>query len=159
VRRWATPPQIAIGDLVPLLYRARWVRFGLSGEVESRTADGSGAWQERASLEIAPDGRYRVEVVDGEGDRELLAGEWAGGPAPFPDLMFPSWRLLPGFDVQITGHGEFLGRPVIAITGTPRLAAQRRLGEVTGLVDAGLGILLRYERDARPRPAAPSSPG
>jgi hypothetical protein len=25
------PPQTAMGDLVPLMYRGRWVRFGLSG--------------------------------------------------------------------------------------------------------------------------------
>jgi len=120
--------------------------FGRSRWVRSRTADGSGAWEERASLEVTPDGRYRVEVIDADGDRELQTGEWAGGPVPFPDLMFPSWRLLPDFDVQITGQAEFLGRTVIAITGSPRLAALQRLGWVSGLVDAELGILLRYQR-------------
>ncbi len=142
-----TPPQTAIGDLVPLMYRARWARFGLSGEVRSRTADtGSGAWQERESFEVAPDGRYRFEVIDGEGDRELRTGDSAGGPVPLPELMVPAGRLLPDFDVQITGQTEFLGRAVIAISGSPRLAGRARRERVSGLVDAELGILLRCQR-------------
>jgi hypothetical protein len=68
--QWAamtTPPQTAISDLVPLMYRARWARFGMSGEVRSRTAEaGSGGWEERESFEVAPDGRYRFEVIDGD---------------------------------------------------------------------------------------------
>jgi len=142
-----TPPQTAISDLVPLMYRARWGRFGLSGEVRSRTADtGSGAWEERESFEVAPDGRYRFEVIDGEGDRELRTGDSAGGPVPLPELMVPAGRLLPDFDVQITGRTEFLDRAVIAITGLPRLAGRARRERVSGLVDAELGILLRCQR-------------
>jgi hypothetical protein len=148
--QWAamtTPPQTAISGLVPLMYRSRWARFGLSGEVRSRTADtGSGAWEERESFEVAPDGRYRFEVIDGEGDGELRAGDSAGGPVPLPELMFPAGRLLPDFDLQITGRTEFLGRPVIAISGSPRLAGRARRERVSGLVDAGLGILLRCQR-------------
>jgi hypothetical protein len=147
--QWAamtTPPQTAISDLVPLMYRSRWAWFGLSGEVRSRTADtGSGAWEERESFEVAPDGRYRFEVIDGEGDRELRTGDSAGGPMPLPELMFPAGRLLPDFDLQITGRAEFLGRPVIAISGSPRLAGRARRERMSGLVDAGLGILLRYQ--------------
>ena len=30
------PPQATISDLVPLMYRARWASFGLSGEVRTR---------------------------------------------------------------------------------------------------------------------------
>ena len=55
--QWAamtTAPQTAIKDLVPLIYRARWARIGMSGEVRSRTADtGSGAWEERETFEVA----------------------------------------------------------------------------------------------------------
>jgi outer membrane lipoprotein-sorting protein len=60
--------------------------------------------------------------------------------------MFPAGLLLPDFDLQITGRTEFLGRPVIAISGSPRLAGRARHERVTGLVDAELGILLRYQR-------------
>src|SRR5262249_50628040 len=132
------------------IYRPRWARFGLSGEIWSRTAEsGSRAWEERGSLEISPDGRYRVEVVDAEGDRELETGDSAEGPVPFPwpfpDVMVPS-RLLPDFDLQITGRTEFLGRAVIAIAGSPRPADRRGSERVSGLVDAELGILLRYQR-------------
>lgn len=164
-----TPPRIAIGDLVPLMYRPRWARFGLTGQVRCRTTDaGSGDWEKRGSLEVAPGGRYRAEVINAERDRELLAGD-AGDSGPFPDLMAPSW-LLPDFDLQITGRTEFLGRAVIAITGSPRLAGWRPRERVSGLVDAELGILLRYQLVSlagtesaeftrlavtRPRPAGP----
>ena len=67
---------------------------------------------------------------------------------PFPELMLPS-LLLPDFDFQITGSAEFVGRTGIAIAGTPRLASLLRQGRVTALVDAELGILLRYRRVSR----------
>jgi hypothetical protein len=141
-----TPPEAVIGDLVPLLYRTHWIRFGMVGEIQTRTADaGSGAWEERGRLEVAPGGWYRAELTDGEGDRELLVGDGADGTAPFPDLMSPSW-LLPDFDLQITGRTEFLGRAAIAITGSSRLAGLRRDERINGLVDAELGIFLRYQR-------------
>ena len=102
--QWAA--MTTISDLVPLMYRARWARFGLSGEVRSRTADtGSGAWAERESFEVAPDGRYRFEVIDAEGDRELRTGDSAGGPVPLPELMFPAGRLLPDFADLSTCRG------------------------------------------------------
>jgi len=53
------PREVAIGDLIPLMYRASWVRFALSGEVRSRTAEASDAWEERGTLEVAPDGGDR----------------------------------------------------------------------------------------------------
>ncbi len=143
------PSQAGIGELIPLMYRARWASSSLSGEVRAYGAgDGSGAWEERGSLEVAPDGRYRAEVTDQDGDRDLLAGDDAGGPVPFPELMLPS-LLLPGFDFQITGSAEFVGRTGIAIAGTPRLASLQRQERVTALVDAELGILLRYRRVSR----------
>jgi hypothetical protein len=144
-------PQAGISDLVPLMYRARRAWFTLSGEVRTRGSDsGSGTWQERGSLEVAPGGRYRAEVTDQDGDRELLSCDDAGGPVPFPDLMLPS-LLLPDFDLRVTGRAEFLGRDAIAIAGSPRLAGLRRHERVTGLVDAELGILLRCLRDSRGR--------
>src|SRR5712692_9132764 len=129
------------------MYRARWVRFALSGEVRSRTGDtGSGAWEERESFEVAADGRYRVEVIDGVGDRELQTGDSGGGPPPPPELMFPGGRVVPAIALQITGRAEFVGRPVIAISGSPRLAGRARHERMSALVDAELGILLRYQR-------------
>jgi len=53
------PREVAIGDLIPLMYRASWVRLALSGEVRSRTAEASDAWEERGTLEVAPDGGDR----------------------------------------------------------------------------------------------------
>src|SRR5215470_6721925 len=138
------PREAAIGDLIPLMYRASWVRFVLSGEISSRTTEASDAWEERGTLEVAPDGGYRAEIIDPDGDRELLAGDSAGGLPAFPELMHP-WQLLPDFDLRITGQAEFLGRAAIAIDGLPRLGSWRRRERVAGLVDAELGILLRYQ--------------
>ncbi|MGN6795978.1 MAG: LolA family protein [Streptosporangiaceae bacterium] len=147
-----TPPQIAIGDLVPLLYRSGWAQFSLSGEVRARTAEArSRSWEERETCEIGPDGRYRVEVTDGEGDRELLTGDAAGSWVPFPSLMVPASGLLPDFELQIVERAEFLGRAVIAITGSPRLASRQQLARMSGLIDAELGILLRYQLVSRTR--------
>jgi len=143
------PSQAGIGDLIPLMYRARWASFSLSGEVRAHgTEAGSGRWEERGILEVAPDGRYRAEVTDQDGDRDLLVGDDAGGPVPFPELMFPR-LLLSEFDFQITGQSEFVGREAIAIAGSPRLVSLLRDERVTGLVDAELGILLRCRRDSR----------
>jgi hypothetical protein len=150
-----TPPQIAISDLVPLIYRARWARFGLSGDVRTMTAEsGSQVWEEREEFELALDGRYRSEVVDGEGDREVQTGESAAGPVPLPSLMIDAAQLLPTFDLQITGQSEFLGRPAISVTGSPRLAARLKDGQVSGLLDAELGIFLRYQQVGMPHPAS-----
>lgn len=147
-----TPPQIAIGDLVPLLYRSGWAQFSLSGEVRARTAEArSRSWEERETCEIGPDGRYRVEVTDGEGDRELLTGDAAGSWVPFPSLMVPASGLLPDFELQIVERAEFLGRAVIAIAGSPRLASRQQLARMSGLIDAELGILLRYQLVSRTR--------
>jgi len=136
--------EAAIGDLIPLMYRASWVRFALSGEISSRTTEASDAWEERGTLEVAPDGGYRAEITDPDGDRELLVGDSADGLPAFPELMHPS-QLLPDFDLRITGQAEFLGRAAIAIDGLPRLGSWRRRERVAGLVDAELGILLRYQ--------------
>lgn len=146
-----TSPQPTLSDLVPLMYRARRASFSLSGEVRTREyhAD-TGAWEERGSLEVAPDGRYRAEVTDHDGERDVLTCDGAGDPVPFPELMHPS-LLLPDFELRITGRAEFLGREAIAIAGTRRLADRGPEEKVSGLVDAELGILLRYLRVNRGR--------
>jgi hypothetical protein len=139
------PPQATIGDLVPLMYRARWTWFSLSGEVRTRgSGSRSDTWQESGSIEIAPGSRYRAEVTDDDGERDLLACDGPGGSVPFASLMLPS-LLLPDFDLRITGREEFLGRDVVAIAGSARLASPLPAERVTGLVDAELGILLRRQ--------------
>jgi hypothetical protein len=142
-----TPPQISMSDLVPLMYKARWVRFALSGELRARTTEsGSRVWEDHESFEVTPDGRYRSEVTDGEGDHVVDAGESEVGYMPLPELMIPAEGLLYGFELQITGETEFLGRPVVAITGSPRQTRRRAPEQVSGFVDAELGIFLRYQR-------------
>jgi len=143
-----TPPQISMSDLVPLMYNARQARFGLSGELRARTTEsGSRVWEEREVFELAPDGRYRSEITDGEGDHVVDTGESEGRYMPLPGLIIRAERLLLEFELQIIGETEFLGRPVVAISGSRRRAFRRELVEqVNGLVDAELGIFLRYQR-------------
>ncbi|HEX2323381.1 MAG TPA: hypothetical protein VHJ18_30785 [Streptosporangiaceae bacterium] len=141
-----TPPKVSMSDLVPLIYRSPWVRFGLSGELRSRTTEsGSRVWEEREVFEVAPDGRYRSEVTDAEGDHVVEAGE-SEGYMRLPELLVPATRLLDDFVLQINGETEFLGRPVIAITGAHRRTCGHVPEQVSGLVDAELGIFLRYQR-------------
>ena len=63
-----------MSDLAPLLYRARWLQFSLSGEVRSRRkrVGFDGHDELSGSLLAAPGGRYRADLVDEDGDRELL---------------------------------------------------------------------------------------
>jgi hypothetical protein len=143
-----------ISDLVSLLYRARWIRVSLSGQVRSRRAGGGldGVEELSGRLLAAPGGRYRADLVDedGEADLEIFDGE--SGGMPFPELLDPAW-LLADFDLQITGETEHIGRAACAVTGTPRRAADgRRDDRVTALVDAELGVLLRHKKTGRRQP-------
>ena len=63
----------AISDLVPLLYRARWLQSSLSGDVRSRRKRGgdNGHDQLTGSLLAAPGGRYRADLIDEDGEPEL----------------------------------------------------------------------------------------
>jgi outer membrane lipoprotein-sorting protein len=140
-----------IGDLAPLLYRARRLRFSLHGEVRSERAGGGldGNEELSGSLLAAPGGRYRAELTDEDGEPELAVWDGQSGGMPFPELLDPAW-LLADFDLQITGETEHIGRAVYAVTGTPRQAGESRPDDrVTALVDAELGVLLRYEKTGR----------
>jgi outer membrane lipoprotein-sorting protein len=138
--------EITISDLVPLLYRARWLRFSLSGEVRSRhyRAGDGGHDELSGSLLAAPGGLYRADLVDEEGERELRICDGPQGSIPFADLLIPSW-LLGDFDLEITGPTDHIGRPAYAVAGQPRQAGRDAAPRVSALVDAGLGVLLRYE--------------
>lgn len=144
------------GSWAPLLYRARWIRAPLSGEVRSRrerAGSGGPAEQLSGSLRAAPGGRYRADLVDEDGET-VCDGE--SGGMPFPELLCPSW-LLAGFDLEITGTAEHAGRTAYAVVGRPREAGRGRAGQpadrVTALVDAELGVLLRYETARQGRSA------
>lgn len=136
-----------ISDLVPLLYRARWLRFSLSGEVRSRRKrGGDGGYDELSgSLQAAPGGLYRADLIDEDGERELSICDEHSGSVPFPDLLIPSW-LLGDFDLEIVGPTDHVGRPAYVIAGQPRQAGRDSGSRVSALVDAELGVLLRYEK-------------
>ncbi len=119
-----------------------------------------------ARVLIAPGGRYRVEyagaapsLCDGEWAYEVGAGRAtrsaaAGPPGPLAHLLCPG-RLLPTSDFRATGVVEPGGRTAYQVTVSARPGA-RDSGSLAGelydelllVVDAGLGILLRYEERA-----------
>jgi hypothetical protein len=145
------PAEAATSDLAPLLYRAHWIRFSISGEVRSRReqAGFDGHDEVSGTLAAEPGGRYRADLADEDGERVLEIREWQSGTIPFPELLIPAW-LLAEYDLEITGQTEHLGRPAYAIVASPRRASRPRAGRpaarVSALVDAELGILLRYEK-------------
>jgi hypothetical protein len=145
---------LAISDLVPLLYRARWIQFSLVAEVRSRRqVAGPDEYDELSGTVLAaPGGRYRVDIVNEDGDRQLTIYDGQSGGIAFSDLLSPSW-LLAEFDLEVTGETEHIGRAAYVVAGRPRPAGNGRAGRVSALVDAELGVLLRYEK-AGPRQQA-----
>jgi hypothetical protein len=111
-----------ISDLVPLLYRARWLRFSLSGEVRSRRKRGGDGGHDElsGSLLASPGGLYRADLVDEEGEREQRICDGHPGSVPFAELLIPSW-LLADFDLKSSA-----GRTTSAATPMPYLANPAR---------------------------------
>jgi len=88
------------------------------------------------SLLAAPGGRYRADLVDEDGDRELLICDGRPVGMPFPELLSPSW-LLADFELEVTAETEYLGRAAYGVAGSPRLAGEGRTADrVTALIDA-----------------------
>src|SRR5258706_11675029 len=145
------PAVVSLGELVPLMYRARWLRFFVSGQVTSREESPDGAGWESGSLHAAPGGRYRGDGGDEDGDRELVICDGRTGMVPFGELLMPS-LLLAAYDLAVTGEAGHLGRTAYVVRATRRGGRPRTGGpadRVTALVDAELGILLRYEEFSR----------
>jgi hypothetical protein len=125
----------------------------------------------RARLLIAPGGRYRQEygdepsgqVIGSDGEcgwifhqPDLAPPPWAlidvGDEPPLHELFCPS-ELLVGFTLDVRGLATACGRDAIAVVGTPRTSIghvpRLRAGSLSDhlevIVDAELGIVLRYE--------------
>jgi outer membrane lipoprotein-sorting protein len=129
---------------------------------------GSRSWHAR--LLVAPGGRYRQEyldesswrVVGSDGERTWLWHQQdpaSPGPPievrhkpPLPQLFCPS-ELLGDFTLEVRGPVTACGRDGIAVVATPRigieyvprLTASALSDHLEVIVDAELGILLRYE--------------
>jgi len=123
-----------------------------------------------ATLLIAPGGRYRQEypdeasghVIGSDGDRSWVWRPQDPGPPelqsdvahkpPLHHLFCPS-ELLGGYTLEVQGPVTACGRDAIAVVATKRIdiGHASRLGvgslgdDLTVIVDAELGILLRYE--------------
>jgi hypothetical protein len=125
----------------------------------------------RARLLIAPGGHYRQEygdepsgqVIGSDGERgwiwhqpDLAPPPGAlidvGDEPPLHELFCPS-ELLGGFTLEVRGLVTACGRDAIAVVATPRTSIGQvprlRAGSLSDhlevIVDAELGILLRYE--------------
>lgn len=119
-------------------------------------------WDTR--LLIAPGGRYRQEYQDepsgraigSDGERSWVwrpqdpppPGHIAHKPA-LPQLFCPS-ELLTGYTLEVGGPVTACGRDAIAVQATPRAGTGPGLrsslaDQLDVIVDAELGILLRYE--------------
>jgi hypothetical protein len=178
-------------SVIGLLYRADWTRLSMSADVRfetdndlvlSRLRATRPTWEEapdeewggyhsgRATLLIAPGGRYRQEfggeppgqVRGSDGERgwmwdrpDLAPSSWipisADDAPPFPDLFCPS-GLLSGFTLEVRGPVTAGGRDAIAVTATRRtnvadLPSLRDsfFDRLEVIVDAELGILLSRE--------------
>ena len=123
-----------------------------------------------ATLLIAPGGRYRQDypdepsghVIGSDGERSWVWRPQDPGPPEFqsdvvhkPPLhhLFCPSELLAGYTLEVQGPVTACGRDAIAVVATKRIdiGHATRLGasslgdDLTVIVDAELGILLRYE--------------
>ncbi len=139
-----------------------------SAEPSGEELRGYRSWP--ATLLIAPGGRYRQEypdepsghVIGSDGERSWVWRPQDPGPPELPShvahkpplhhLFCPS-ELLGGYTLVVQGPVTACGRDAIAVVATKRIdiGHASRLGagslgdDLTVIVDAGLGILLRYE--------------
>src|SRR5258708_36620264 len=92
-RGWmSTPAAVSLSDLVPLMYRARWLQCVLSGEGTSREEGAGFAGRESGSLAAAPGGRHRAGVGDEGGGRDLVICDGLTGVVPFGEVRIPARR-------------------------------------------------------------------
>jgi outer membrane lipoprotein-sorting protein len=155
-----------ITQLAVLMYRPRWAGFAVSGRVNSYEAIRRGPAARRSGiLWLAPDGRYRADLVDEDDNRTLHISDGSSawfaenGEAyqlaatdaitPFAALLSPAW-VLAAYRLEVAGKREYAGRVAIAITGHERdtavPASDTADAQFEALVDAELGILLRYDK-------------
>jgi outer membrane lipoprotein-sorting protein len=187
-----TEPDLGPPDLVTLFYRANWTRLTLSASVhgivdyalladlvvagrpvlhggmriEATYPPAEWGVQEfRATLRVAPVGRFRVDVLgvhspDGApiaNDRSVRAmrtlfysRDWTKSwQSAYPELLCPS-QLLNGLSLEVAGRVTVAGRPALRVVGSPRPGAwlnteANRLERIEVIADAATGILLRRE--------------
>jgi outer membrane lipoprotein-sorting protein len=135
----------ALRDLVRSMYRARWLPCVISGEVRTREENSGYAGEETGTLVAGPGQRFRADLVDEDGEHEVIEADGRIPDFSVGELLAPSW-LLADYDLRITGETEYLGRHAVAVTAS----GHKRSGphaNVTALVDAELGILLRCEKN------------
>ncbi|HEY6296644.1 MAG TPA: hypothetical protein VIX15_13335, partial [Streptosporangiaceae bacterium] len=137
-------------------------------EATSEELEGYNSWD--TGLLIAPGGRYRQEyrdepsgrVIGSDGERNWVCRPQDPAPPeppvdvgpkpPLPQLFCPS-ELLEGFALEVQGPVTACGRDAIAVVATlrtsteplSRLRAGSLADRLAVIVDAELGILLRYE--------------
>lgn len=153
-------------ELVALLYQAGRGDRQLSGVVRQQREAGALREESAGTLLVGRGGRFRAELSDEDGDTvlqvcdgrslwtvgalESVRDDWSGGPIPFHEMLDPAW-VLAYFDLDVIGRGVHAGRAVHVVTGMRRATSRFRKDSawagdrLEALVDADLGILLRYE--------------
>jgi hypothetical protein len=184
-------------SVIGLLYRADWTRLSLSADVriesdrdlmlrrlrarrpdrdeppddeDDEDGEEGGYHSRRATLLIAPGGRYRLEYT-GEAAEQLAGSDgergwtwWPPDQAPPPLLqfdvgleallpeLFGPCDLLSEFALELGEPATAAGRDAIAVIVTPRSPSWRRrrpsyhlFDRLDLIVDAELGIVLRRE--------------
>lgn len=162
---------LSADDLAVLMYRAPERDVTVSGQVQRQreihlTRGGPLHAEESGSLEAAPGGRYRAELTSGSGriswlisdgesaweygDESRVRRSAASGVNWLRRLLSPAW-LLAGYRLEVTGEAEHAGRAAYIVAASMRdtRGTFRDRGQVTALVDAELGIVLRYEEGPR----------
>jgi hypothetical protein len=162
-----------LASVIALLHRADWTRLALSGEVTGldepqspptamlHVAPGGRYRRESGPLVSGSDGARAWQWFAG-GSPPLPGGGLLLGASepPFPTLLCPSW-LLTGHELTVVERVTACGRPGIRVAGTARRTGRlltdrgaafvrelhfgARYEQVTAVIDAELGILLRCE--------------
>ncbi len=108
------------------------------------------------TLLVAAD-RYRADLTESDGDQAIIAGDLTCDgeqpvlPEPILELLYPSW-LLADYQLELSGVTEYAGRGVYVAEGRLRETSRGRVHlpmaseHVRVLIDAELGILLRYAK-------------
>jgi outer membrane lipoprotein-sorting protein len=160
---------VSLDEIVPLIYRASQDELSLSARVTQRmTSTDANTRHSKycGTIQVAPGGRYRVELIDEDGDLHTTlsdGNEWweiidgkarrltiPATNAPFAELLVPGW-LLAGYSIAEVSECQTGERQAYRFDAVPRAPLDGRTEfrhdytRVRAVLDKDLGILLRCE--------------
>jgi outer membrane lipoprotein-sorting protein len=164
---------VSLDEIVPLIYRASQDELSLSARVTRRmtsTGANNRHIEYRGTIEVAPGGRYRVELIDEDGDLhttlsdgnawwEIIGGRArrltiSAANAPFAELLVPEW-LLAGYSIAEVSECQTGERQAYRFDAVRRASLDGRrefrhdYTRVRAVLDKDLGILVRCETLSR----------